>query len=141
MNESVVSTRVDNCAGPEAETNVYVLVGAAERKNADQRVHREVNKPNRGRLEDTTRKGERGGEGQAGAPTPTYISEDGWVDGLAGGGEGMDSPDHDRGQLHRICGMGASASMLCTCTTSMPATAVDRRARKGGGGALSSASS
>lgn len=48
MNESVGLTGVDDCGGPEAETNVCVLVGAAERKNVDQTVYREVNKPTRG---------------------------------------------------------------------------------------------
>jgi hypothetical protein len=48
MNESVASTGGDDCAGPETETNVYVPVGSAERKNVDQTVYREVNKPNQG---------------------------------------------------------------------------------------------
>lgn len=51
-----------------------------------------------------------------------------------GEGRAWTPRDHDRRQLHRICGMGAPASMLCTRTASIPATAVDRRARKGGVG-------
>lgn len=50
-----------------------------------------------------------------------------------GEGRAWTPRDHDRGQLHRICGMRAPLSMLCTGTTSVPATAVDHRARKGGG--------